>query len=244
MTDMRRTLLWVVFVMSLVLLWDAWNKHSGQPSLFGGPRPVASTPATAGSPPAGVPSAASAPLIAGAPAPATAPAGPTPGAVAAAGERIEIRTDTVKATFDSVGGSLVRLELLAYRDNADRSRNVVLFDQSAKRLYLAQTGLITTQAGVKLPTHLTPMTAQPGDRELAAGANELTLRFEAQVKGGVKLAKTFTFKRGSYTIGVKHEVTNGSAAAITPQLYLQLARDGNPPEGESAFYFTFTGPAM
>ena len=35
MTDMRRTLLWVVFSMSLVLLWDAWNKHQGEPSIFG-----------------------------------------------------------------------------------------------------------------------------------------------------------------------------------------------------------------
>jgi YidC/Oxa1 family membrane protein insertase len=35
MTDMRRTLLWVVFTMSLVLLWDAWNKHTGQPTFFG-----------------------------------------------------------------------------------------------------------------------------------------------------------------------------------------------------------------
>jgi YidC/Oxa1 family membrane protein insertase len=31
---------------------------------------------------------------------------------------------------------------------------------------------------------------------------------------------------------------------VSPQLYLQLARDGNPPEGESSFYFTFTGPAV
>ena len=38
MTEMRRTLLWVVFSMSLVLLWDAWNKHTGQPSLFGTPQ--------------------------------------------------------------------------------------------------------------------------------------------------------------------------------------------------------------
>ena len=36
MTDIRRTLLWVVFTMSLVLIWDAWNKHPGQPSIFGG----------------------------------------------------------------------------------------------------------------------------------------------------------------------------------------------------------------
>ncbi len=47
MTDLRRTLLWVVFTMSLVLLWDAWNKHTGAPSIFGGPppaRPAASAP--------------------------------------------------------------------------------------------------------------------------------------------------------------------------------------------------------
>ena len=33
MNDIRRTLLWVVFTMSLVLLWDAWNKHTGAPSM-------------------------------------------------------------------------------------------------------------------------------------------------------------------------------------------------------------------
>jgi YidC/Oxa1 family membrane protein insertase len=37
MNDMRRTLLWVVFSMSLFLIWDAWNKHNGQPSLFSPP---------------------------------------------------------------------------------------------------------------------------------------------------------------------------------------------------------------
>ena len=138
----------------------------------------------------------------------------------------------------------MRLELLGYRDNVDARRNVVLFDQSGKRLYLAQTGLITAQPGVALPTHLTPMAAAPGPRVLADGSNELVLRFEGEAAGGVKLAKTYTLQRGSYTIGVKHEVINGSAAAVSPQLYLQLARDGNPPEGESSFYFTFTGPAM
>ena len=52
MTDMRRTLLWVVFSMSLVLIWDAWNKHNGEPSLFG-PAPAtrqASAPAATPAP--------------------------------------------------------------------------------------------------------------------------------------------------------------------------------------------------
>jgi YidC/Oxa1 family membrane protein insertase len=53
MTEMRRTLLWVVFSMSLVLLWDAWNKHNGHPSMFG--PPPASAPAATGPTPAKAP---------------------------------------------------------------------------------------------------------------------------------------------------------------------------------------------
>ena len=250
MTDMRRTLLWVVFTMSLVLLWDAWNKHTGQPSLFGGsPRPAATaagpSPATPSSAALGsVPAAAVVPAAAGAAPAPLAGTLPNPAAAATAGELVTVTTDVVKATFSSQGGQLVQLELLAYRDNADRSRNVVLLDQSAKRLYVAQTGLITGQAGVALPNHLTPMTLVPGERTLAGGAQEIAVRFEGAGADGSRLAKTYTFKRGAYTIGVKHEFTNAAAAAVAPQLYLQLARDGNPPEGESSFYFTFTGPAV
>ena len=63
-------------------------------------------------------------------------------------------------------------------------------------------------------------------------------------QNGVKLTKTYTFKRGDYNIGIKHDVTNASGAAIAPSLYLQLVRDGSKPGGESKFYSTFTGPAV
>jgi YidC/Oxa1 family membrane protein insertase len=245
MTDMRRTLLWVVFTMSLVLLWDAWNKHTGQPSLFGGtPRPAATGPAgPAGgaAPAAAVPAPASVgtpPVAAGGmPAVPAAPAVP-------ASEQVVVTTDVVRATFDSVGGALVTRELLAHRDLVDPKRNVMLFDQSAKRFYAAQTGLITGQAGVALPNHLTPMRVATTERALADGAQSVAVRFEAEQPGGVKLAKTYTLRRGQYTVGVRHELVNQGAAAVQPQLYLQLARDGSPPEGESSFYFTFTGPAV
>ncbi len=245
MTDIRRTLLWVVFTMSLVLLWDAWNRHTGQPTLFGSPArsaPAAgSTPAGPGAAPAaGVPQASTVP------APATAGATPVsaPTAVPSVAEQVVVTTDVVKATFESTGGTLVRLELLGYRDPIDPQRNVVLFDRTAKRLYMAQTGLITGQAGVQLPNHLSAMTAVPGERTLAAGANTISLRFESAAGDGHKLAKTYTFERGKYTVGVKHEFTNQGSTPVLPQLYLQLARDASPPEGESSFYFTFTGPAI
>jgi YidC/Oxa1 family membrane protein insertase len=241
MTDIRRTLLWVVFTMSLVLLWDAWQKHNGHPSMFSGaPRPVATAASgPAGAASAGVPSAAAA-LPGAAPTAVATPAA----AVVPTGEKITVTTDVVKATFDSAGASLVRLELLDFRDAVDPKQHVVLFDQSAQRTYLAQTGLITSQAGIELPNHLTQMNAVPGERTLAPGAKELVLRFESPAINGHKLAKTYTFKRGDYTVAVKHEFINEGSAAVTPQLYLQLARDGTPPAGESSFYFTFTGPAM
>jgi YidC/Oxa1 family membrane protein insertase len=248
MTDMRRTLLWVVFTMSLVLLWDAWNKHTGQPSIFGGPaKPAVSagagaTPAVATGVPVASPGSAAVPAAVGT---VSAPAVlPGSAAAAAPGEQVTLTTDVVKATFDSTGASLVRLELLAHRDPVDAKRNVVLLEQSAKRLYVAQTGLVTNQAGVTLPNHQTVMTVVPGERSLAAGANELAVRFESPVVDGRKLVKTFTFKRGDYTVAVKHEFVNQGSTPVEPQLYLQLARDGNPPEGESSFYFTFTGPAL
>jgi YidC/Oxa1 family membrane protein insertase len=244
MTDMRRTLLWVVFTMSLVLIWDAWNKHTGQPSFFGGAaRPAATAPAAAGSavPPAAVP----APAATGT---ATATAGAAPAVpvsqAAKPAEEVTLTTDRVKATFSSEGGSVVRLELLDYKDAADPTRDVVLLDRSAKRLYQVQSGLVTTQAGITLPNHFTHMTIAPGVRTLSPGVDQLEVRFESPVVDGVKLVKTYTLKRGDYTMAVKNEVINEGTTPVSPQLYLQIARDGNPPEGESSFYFTFTGPAV
>ncbi len=254
MTDIRRSILWIVFSVSLVMLWDAWNTHNGHPSMFAptaakpvaaaGAAPAPGLASAAGVPAAGVPAAAAA-LPGATPAPVGAAAMPAASSAApASGEQVSITTDVVKATFDTKGGDLVRLELLKYRDAVDPQQNVVLFDQTAQRVYLAQTGLVTTQPGVSLPNHLTVMRALPGERTLAAGQDSLSISFESPEVGGAQLVKTYTFKRGEYPVAVQHTVKNNAAAAISPQLYLQLARDGNPPAGESSFYFTFTGPAM
>ena len=255
MTDMRRTILWVVFSVSLFLLWDAWTKHNGGTSMFA-PKPAAM--AAAGAAPGSLPGPASTASPAGVPLPSTAGAVPsapgavvtpsaplvTSGAAPASTEQVSLTTDVLKATFDAKGGDLVRLELLKYADADDDKQRVVLFDHSPKRVYLAQTGLVTTQPGVALPNHLTVMQVQPGERVLKDGVRDLSISFVSPDFGGNKLVKTYTFTRGEYTAQVTHAFTNGSGATITPQLYLQLTRDGNAPAGESSFYSTFTGPAM
>ncbi|MBQ0961920.1 membrane protein insertase YidC [Ideonella sp. 4Y11] len=232
MNDIRRNFLWVVFAMSLVLLWDAWNKHNGEPTLFGAP--IAATPASAASAaPGGVPASAGQPTAGGATATVAAPANDP-------GELVVLQTDVLRLTLASRGGDVVRAELLAFPDDQDKSQPVVLMDRSASRTYLAQTGFI----GNGLPSHFTLLSAQPGERTLKDGAGELSVVFASPDAGGVQWTKTFTLRRGQYAIDVKNELRNTGAAAIDAQIYLQLQRDGTPPPGGSSFYSTFTGPAI
>jgi YidC/Oxa1 family membrane protein insertase len=130
------------------------------------------------------------------------------------------------------------LELLKHHESGDQSKNVVLFDSTPPRTYLGQTGL----TGGVYPNHLTNFVAQPGVRTIGDG-DQVQLVMTAE-QGGVKLIKTFTFKRGDYRVDIKHDVVNNTGAPISPSLYLQLVRDGAKLGGESMFYSTFTGPAV
>ncbi len=244
MNDIRRTILWVIFGFSMVLLWDQWQIYNGhKPTFFPTPpKAEATAPSAAGAtPPAsaiGVPAAAP---VAGQ---ATAVPGSAQASTAAPRELIEVRTDVLKLSFDSEGASLVRTEFLKHEDAHRQGAPVALLDESKERVYLAQSGLIAGPAGGNFPTHKTAMRVLAGERTLQDGQDSMTLQFESVAVDGVKLLKTFSFKRGAYDMGVKHEVVNGSNAPVAPQLYLQLVRDGNKPEGESSFYSTFTGPAV
>ena len=243
MNDIRRTILWVIFGFSMVLLWDKWQIHNGKkPTFFPSPQTV-SAPAADDVKPADV----SVPQAA-----ATGSAGDVPGTAAAAGaaaqpaapatprQNVTVTSDVMSLTFDSEGGTIKHSELFKYSDTVDEKKLMQVFEENAKRVYMGQTGLI----GGNFPTHKTPMTVMPGARELKDGQDSVQVRFESADMGGVKLVKTFTLKRGSYAVDVQHDVVNTGTAAVNPQLYMQLVRDGNKPEHESSFYSTFTGPAV
>ena len=252
MNDIRRTILWVVFGFSMVLLWDQWQIHNGNKATFF-PKPTVAAPASTGAvsdPALPNPNAAATPPVTASSAGASSPtsaAAQVPGVVAPAAapaalisrERIEVSTDVLKLSFDTEGGSLVHTEFLKFGDLSDSKKSFVLLDESRTRVYVAQTGLI----GGPFASHKTPLKFS-GERAMKEGQNELVLRFESDDVGGLKLIKTYTLTRGSYALSVKHEVQNTGSAPASPQLYVQLVRDGNKPDGESSFYSTFTGPAV
>ncbi|WKL18004.1 membrane protein insertase YidC [Comamonas testosteroni] len=240
MNDIRRTILWVIFGFSMVLLWDKWQIHNGKkPTFFPSPQTV-SAPAAADVKPADVSVPQPAAAASAGHVPGAANAAARPAAAVTPRQDVIVGSDVMRLTFDSEGGTLKASELLKYSDTTDNKKLMQVFEENAKRVYLGQTGLI----GGNFPTHKTPMTVMPGERELKDGQDSVQVRFESADQGGVKLVKTFTLKRGSYAVDVQHDVVNTGSTAVNPQLYMQLVRDGNKPEHESSFYSTFTGPAV
>ncbi|MBC7601584.1 MAG: membrane protein insertase YidC [Ramlibacter sp.] len=242
MNDIRRTILWVIFGFSMVLLWDQWQVYNGNKATFF-PSPTKAV-ATAGAP-AG---ASSVPSSSVPTSNATTPASSLPGvptapaaAPAPAAEKIVVLTDQLKVTFDTQGGSIVRTEFLRQLSD-DKKSNMVLLDEAPGHRYVAESGLI----GGDFPNHKTLMTFS-GDKELKDGANQLVARFESPEKNGVKLVKIYTLRRGAFDIGVRYEVANTGTSPVTPQVYMQLVRDATQLNQNSSFLnptATYTGPAV
>ncbi|MHB1668530.1 MAG: membrane protein insertase YidC [Thiomonas sp.] len=235
--DFRRSVLWVIFTISVIFLYNSWLRYNGQSGLFG-EAPVATAPAPAavgrsGDVPTPTASVAAAPP-GGVPAPAVATAATSPAA-----QLTTIRTDVLDMKVSSEGGNLVYARLLDYTSHADAKDDVVLFDNSGSNIYMAQSGLV----GGDFPNHKTPMTLLPGPTDMGS-ADTLTVRLQSPVVGGLQLTRSYTFKRGSYVIAVRNTVVNKGAAPATAQLYMQLVRDGNDPSTGTHFYHTFTGPTI
>ncbi len=237
MNDIRRSVLWVIFGFCMVMLWDKWQVYNGHKALF-------------------FPSSEKAELQV---APASNSEIPQATTVASgvqaltsvdsneqktvSREKVEITTNVLKLTFDPVGGSLVKAELLDHKDINHPGSNVVLLDDSAQRIYEAQSGLISKESGAEYPTHKTLMKFS-GATTFKEGENKITMRFESPEMNGVQLVKSYEINRNAYDITVKQDIVNRSDKEISPLLYVQILRDGNKPEGESSFYSTFTGPAV
>jgi YidC/Oxa1 family membrane protein insertase len=240
MNEIRRSLLWAVFGISLVMLWDQWQIHNGNAPLFfsqGASNKAASTAAA----PASVGAAGAATNTVPA---ATAATQALPAAAApAVQELVTVQSDVLNLTFDAMGGNLVGAQLLKHAaDNGGKkgqTEPLTLLAQTPAHTYVVQSGL----AGA-MPNHITRMTPVVSAKQLTDGQDSLEVRFESDVVGGVQLVKTYTVKRADYTLDVRFDVLNTSDQTKTPELYVQLARDGMSAESETPFYQTFTGPAF
>ena len=250
--DTRRAILWVVFSISLLILWDAYMRHTGQGSMFGSPTPkvekvVGADGATGtNSGPSAVPAAAK-PDSAAIPTPTqvnkeAAKAAATPvAATAAVGEKITLKNGEIELEIDTQGSRITRAVLLNQFSDAYEGKRVILFDQNPARRYEAHSGLIGQSAAqASYPNHTSVFKRVPV-REGLDPNRHVALMAES---GGMKLTKTYSLDEKGFAVKVSHTVQNTGADTATPMIYLQLMRNGDRPPGESQFYQTFIGPAV
>src|SRR3546814_7463112 len=157
--DIRRTVLWMIFPFSLLLLWNNWQVHNGKPSLFGG-SPTTQTvksPANGTATPTGAQAQADMPATTAKNADSTTVPGGKPAAAASTSKKIQVHTDVYDLTFDTKGAQLVGVKLPKYKSVANLDQPMVLLNDSKSLTYLAQTGVIGAPSGQSYPTHLTPL---------------------------------------------------------------------------------------
>jgi len=154
------------------------------------------------------------------------------------GQRIEIRTDVLHAVIDTRGGNLVEADLLAYPlDPSDRSKPVHLLSDTGEGFFVAQSGLVSN--GSPAPDHKAMFSAEKTVYALADGTDTLEVPLTWTDASGLTVRKVYIFKRASYLIDTRQEVTNAASSPWTGNEYRQLQRV--PPVIKSSG-FAFSDP--
>jgi YidC/Oxa1 family membrane protein insertase len=233
--DTRRTILWAVFSIAGLLLYNNWLAYEGKTPLFGPqntskPESVAVEGEKKNDVPVATTSASNnLPVIA----PKTIPASM---AQLANKERFKLQNDVLEIEVSADGANVVSATLLKELD-ADK-KPMRLMQLSAGHQYFARSGLIAA-GNAELPNHTSEFKLQSTGKD-GSGRPYLVVISE---RNGVSLEKTFILNPSSYVIDVMHRVTKNNAAIGPLVLYTELVRDGSKLE-ESQFYSTFTGPAV
>lgn len=234
--DLQRLFLFLIFVFSLGMVWDGWQRHQHperyvQPSAAANetlPKEQATLPA------ASIPEASS-------PQVASVQTSVAQQMVQTAGNLIHVKTDVLEAEISTIGGDITRLALLKHPDGQDKNKPLVLFHRGAgTHNYVAQSGLL----GNGLPSHVSAFVSERDRYELAGNAEQMQVRLQAEGNAALRVTKIITFHKGSYVVDVAYELENNGLQQVAASSYYQLVRDSAQLAGSSKFLPTYIGAAV
>ena len=230
--DNIRLILFATLAFTALLLYNAWQQDytevptetsSGEvPSSQADSLPTVSTPVPA-------------PKTAAVPAVGAAPEKP-----AANGSIINVKTDLLNVDISTLGGTVVRTQLLDYQISPKTpDQKFTLLSSVPEKLFIAQSGLIGSEQGLA-PNHEALFTVEQSEYVLADGQERLDVQLVWEQAEGIKVIKHLIFERGSYLVNVVHEVINNSGKSWVARDYAQFQR-AEVDAQESQFIYTYTG---
>ncbi|WP_114690283.1 membrane protein insertase YidC [Polynucleobacter necessarius] len=234
--DFKKTILWAVFSMSGLMLYNNWQVHEGKPSLFGGTTASAPVAAdkTAANNKIDVPA-----QISGSPAVAATPV--VNGGAIESAERFTLQNDVLVLEISASGANVIDAKLL--KSLTAENKPVELFQYTPTHKYFARSGLIALNNN-DLPNHTSAFKLIQSGKD---GSGRPFAVFASE-RNGVKLEKTFILNPGSYVVDVGHRITQSANNSNPLVLYTEIVRDASQkqkigPFGGAFSASTFTGPA-
>ena len=234
-----RMILIIALALVSFLLWDAWQRDYGpRPTAPSGTDTAATDETGHGSEQPGdaVPRLPQSVQATSKSAPSSNEATPETDA----GRKITVRTDVLQVEIDTLGGTISRVELLAYpvaNDKPDEPFRL-LDDVNSKAFFVAQSGLTGESPA---PNHNTQYEFDAETYQLADGSDFVEVPLRWRSEDGVEFVRTYRFERDSYAVDVRVDVVNRSAKTWNGALYGQLLR-GEPDSPGGLFRtYTYTG---
>ena len=214
-----RNVLLIALLFIVYLMWTQWQDDYHRPLAASAAAASSANTDGAATPPAAgtdVPAASASSSSAAVP-----PV--TPAASLPASARVVVTTDVLRVEIDTRGGNVVVADLLAYplepKDYAHPKR---LLDDADAAFFEAQSGLVSATGAA--PDHLAPFVAEKNAYALADGSDVVEVPLTWTDASGLSVRKVLGFRRGSYVIEERQEISNHGAAAWTGNAYRQLQR--------------------
>lgn len=144
---------------------------------------------------------------------------------------IHVKTDVLEADIDTTGGNVTQLTLLNYPTELHSTQPFLLLNNLPDSRYLAQSGLLNNANGPDTSTGQATYTADQQNYSLTSDQKDIQVNLHWQNAKGIKITKSFVFKRNEYNINVAYKIENQSNQVWNGNLYLQLLRKNT---GENA----------
>lgn len=233
--DNQRLFLIIALAVVLILIWQAWiEEQATRRSL---PVETRSASEAFTSADRTVPDQQDVPSVTPTLADDTPVFEPTPDD----GQRIKVITDVFEAEIDTLGGDIRHIGLPTYPKSLDKKDEpFVLMKDTPVELFIAQSGLLSPHNPA--PTHHARYRAEKAEYRLKPGQDQLQVPLIWTDESGLRVIKTYIFRRGDFVIDVKHRVENNTDQPWRGSQYRQLQRTPSTESSSLAMgVYTYTG---
>lgn len=150
---------------------------------------------------------------------------------------ITVKTDVYDLEINTIGGSIVGLNLTQYPEKKGEAATVRLLENDGNRVFLVESGLITQNGDS--PNHHATWSTDKSSYSMVD--DELRVPLTWVSDRGIKVTKTYLFTRGSYRVEVETKIANTSSTDWSAREYLQIKRTAFTEESANSFIYTYTG---